>query len=226
MGSTNRMKLKEYFGWDVYVWGRSLLLWNSALVDVDCSGKLAIEIAANKGGLSTYLFDKGFKVICTDVVIPDRDVQENHRNNNISVRYENQDARKFTYPNNHADVIIFKSFLGYLSKDDQVLALSEIYRVLKPGGKLLFAENLKATRLHTYARSKFVPWGTTWNYVRYDEVSTLFGKFDKLETDSFGFLSLFIPWPWLKCGAYYVDRLIHSVLPPSTQYVLIGVAVK
>jgi hypothetical protein len=54
---------------------------------------------------------------------------------------------------------------------------------------LLFAENLRGSRFHQQARSKFVSWGNTWYYPTLLEMEELLGIFDKQLIQTYGFFS-------------------------------------
>jgi len=49
--------------------------------------------------------------------------------------------------------------------------------VLKPGGWLLFAENLKGSMLHRLLRKTFVRWANYWRYLVYRKDLDLFRDF-------------------------------------------------
>jgi ubiquinone/menaquinone biosynthesis C-methylase UbiE len=53
------------------------------------------------------------------------------------VRIETSDARKLVYPDNHYDAVVSSLVLHNLpEREDRALAVREMFRVLKPGGKL------------------------------------------------------------------------------------------
>ncbi|HSP69637.1 MAG TPA: class I SAM-dependent methyltransferase [Bryobacteraceae bacterium] len=53
------------------------------------------------------------------------------------VRIETSDARKLVYPDNHYDVVVSSLVLHNIpEREDRALAVREMFRVLKPGGKL------------------------------------------------------------------------------------------
>jgi SAM-dependent methyltransferase len=93
---------------------------------------------------------------------------------------------------NHFDIVLFKSILGGIGRNGDTESrrkvISEIHKSLKPGGKLLFAENLGASRAHKFLRKRLTSWGSYWNYLEMEEVGELFNQYDSLIYDTAGFL--------------------------------------
>ena len=79
--------------------------------------------------------------------------------------------------------IVFKTIIGGIGSNDnyeiQQKVFKEIYKALKPGGKLLFAENLVASKFHQQLRKKFVNWGNSWRYVSIKEMETFLSRMQK-----------------------------------------------
>lgn len=69
------------------------------------------------------------------------------------ITYQDIDATQIPYENEF-DIIVFKSIIGGIGRNDnkeiQQLVFNQIYKALKPGGQLLFAENLSASPLHRF----------------------------------------------------------------------------
>jgi ubiquinone/menaquinone biosynthesis C-methylase UbiE len=170
----------------------------------------------------------GFDVICSDVKNPAQQADELHKpyRDQFKIEYREVNALSMPFGDNTFDVVMFKSFLGYLSQSDQNKAIEEIRRVLKPGGILLFAENLKGSFLHRFIRHYFVSWGRNWNYITMAEVKNMTRAYSSYYYKSAGFLSLFFPNPVLKSLVYPIDVLICSGLPAKLKYVLFGAARK
>jgi ubiquinone/menaquinone biosynthesis C-methylase UbiE len=63
-------------------------------------------------------------------------------------------AESLSFPSDHFDVVVSSLFMHHLPADLQVTALSEMWRVLHPGGTLLIAEAHvpRASALHVLAR--------------------------------------------------------------------------
>ncbi len=93
-------------------------------------------------------------MICSDIENPQATAQVRHKRHNVQhlISYVAADATNLPFADRRFDVVAFKSILGTIGRNDQRdstgKAISEIYRVLKPGGILLFAENLTGTALH------------------------------------------------------------------------------
>lgn len=93
------------------------------------------------------------------------------------------------------DLIIFKSILGGISRDKQLHrakeAITNMHALLKPGGTILFAENLRGSFMHRLARKLFVKWGDSWNYLTISELEELFSEFESVEIKATGFATAF-----------------------------------
>lgn len=218
---------KDIFGWDVPIWSQALKFWQDYFPAVTAKGK-AIELASNKGGLSLFLASQGYEVICSDILNPAQRAHELHSKykDQFKIHYQIADARCLPFENDTFDVVIFKSFLGYLSVESQPAAVAEIKRVLKPDGVLLFAENLEGSYLHRWVRRVFVPWGKDWNYVTIHGLETLFKEFSKFHFKTYGFLSLFFTNEKVKRLVAPVDIALSRLLPSKLKYVLFGIAKK
>ena len=152
--------------WDVRNWSRALSFWEPNLAG--SMPRSALAIGERGGGLSLWLAMRGIHVVCTDLGVSLEPAMALHRRYGVSdlVTYADLDVTSMSYPDGSFDIIVFKSVLGALAtKERQVRAMREIHRVLRPGGTLLFAENLVGSRLHTWLRSRFVPWDS-WRYPR------------------------------------------------------------
>ena len=58
------------------------------------------------------------------------------------VRFETCDPRKLVYPENNFDVVVSAAALHHLSEEeDRDHAVREMYRVLRPGGRLLIFDS-------------------------------------------------------------------------------------
>ena len=149
--------LADVFQWDVGTWSKALRVWEAVLAPLP-QGR-ALALGEREGGLSLYLAMHGHRVICSDLSSPEPSARPLHERYQVHPRvaYEAQDITNIQHPDNSFDVVMFKSVIGALStKERQLKALAEIHRVLRPGGVLLFAENLGGSRLHRWMRKRFV----------------------------------------------------------------------
>jgi ubiquinone/menaquinone biosynthesis C-methylase UbiE len=216
---SNVLKLEDIVEWDTATWSRALAH--------------GLEIGANRGGLSLYFVAKhGAKMVCSDYVFPEKakEFHKKHPWSEGNIEYQAIDALNIPYPDDSFDFVCFKSVLGVIGAgnrfDNIEKTVSEIHRVLKPGGSLFFAENLVGTFLHKASRSIFVPWGNRWRYLTLEEVNQLLKPFSQQKLTATGFFTAFCPNKFgLKRLAARLDTGLNA-FPSNWKYVSIGTAIK
>lgn len=219
--------------WDVPTWKRALLFWMNKIDKEDLNVKNGLEIGAWNGGLTCFFArEYGARMKCTDKRGPSEKALKLHENMGVAslIEYTKVDVVKMPFEDNSFDFVVFKSVLGVVGTDDnfdlQKKAINEIYRVLKPGGTLFFAENCKGSIFHQLARKYFVQWGKSWRYVAPFELEELLEKFEKKEIHSTGFFAIFYSKPGrIKNALARLDEKL-GFLPQKWKYVLYGYAVK
>ncbi len=219
---------KDIFQWDIYNWSKTLPIWEEIVQKV--KPQKTVAFGEREGGLSLWLALQGINVICTDYnefpeAIPLK-LHVKHKAESF-ISYEKQDVTNTSYKNGEFDLVIFKSVIGALGNIEyQKNALTELYRILKPGGVLLFAENARATKMHQFARRKFTNWGERWYYPSHLEFKTLLQDFSKYELKSFGFFGTFGRTEKQRSFLGKIDTLIHPIIPNSWKYIKYGYAIK
>ena len=230
MGAVERVTAGEeldIFQWDVRNWSRALPLWRRNLIHPP--GSLGLAIGERDGGLSLLLALAGYRTSCTDIGPPSDCARELHHSYGLVelVEYEVQDATALTHEANRFDVVIFKSVIGALgSKDRQREALAEILRVLKPGGVLLFAENMQATRFHRWLRKRFVAWNSYWRYLSFPADLDLFKGYERLEIETCGFTANVGRTEPQRDFLARADTFLAPLVPSSWRYIAYGAAFK
>jgi len=226
-------QFRKYFEWDSYTWVKSVELWNEAIDKLKKSDIKFLEIGAGRGGMTAYL-DKiiSGSGYCTDQENPVNNAKKTHELLDVKsdIQYLAADALDLPFQDNFFDIVIFKSVLGAIGAKDsfknQERAISEMYRVLKPDGMLLFAENLKASNLHNFLRRKFTSWGNDWRYVNIEEMSHLLSGFESLEFSTTGFLACFSRAKYLNRFLNLFDKITNRFVPESWNYLIYGYAIK
>ncbi len=228
-GSPTNLSVKDIIGWDVVNWGRSLKFWSRF---IDNKNRLkCLELGSNKGGLSLWLAMKGNEVVCSDLEIPGEETVIFHRKHNLTgkISYKKVNALDIPYID-YFDVVIFKSILGGISRNhnDELKkkTLDEINKALKPGGVLLFAENLEASIVHKFFRKKYVKWGGNWNYLKLDELDEMFLSYSKVEYITTGFCGAFGRNEFQRSILSRLDGIFERFIPEKKRYIVIGAAIK
>jgi len=221
---------KEILQWDTKSWSNALDFWEENVNWNEV--EKGLELGGHEGGLSLWLALKGKKVVCSDLMDVRLTAEALHQKHQVSslIEYVDIDATNIPYEN-HFDVIVFKSIIGGIGRNDNVeiqkKVFKEIYKALKPGGKLLFAENLKGSKLHRYLREKFTGWGKTWRYVSLAEMGEFMKDFSELKMKSTGVLATFGRSETQRNFLASLDGLIlNAVSPMSWKYIAYGVATK
>ncbi len=225
--------VRQVTEWDVHTWQRALSYWERYIGSHAPAMLCGLELGARHGGLSCFFAKQyGSSMYCSDFGFPSDKAKHLHQEQGVAhlISYHDVDAARIPFEDHSFDFVVFKSVLGavgargHYARIEQ--AMTEIQRVLKPGGVLFFAENLSGSLLHRLARRFFVSWGRAWHYVSHREMQALLSGFSHHELYATGFFAAFIPGPArLKNAAARIDALL-SFLPASWKYVGYGLAVK
>ncbi len=223
----NDTAIKDIIEWDVVNWSKCLKFFDSS--DIGLKGKKALAIGERHGGLSLWLALNGAEVISTDLNGVSEEAKKKHREYEVENRisYSEQNILELGYPESTFDVVMFKSVIGALGKKElQQQAISEILRVLKPGGVLLFAENLVSSPLHGWLRKKFIKWATYWRYVTHGEVAEFCREFSHYKVSSAGFLGALGRNESQRKLLGLLDNFLEKTVPRKYHYIIFVVAVK
>lgn len=225
----DKRTIKDIISWDVVNWSKALDYWEKNQ-DLTGGGLQCLELGGREGGLSLWLALKGHRVICSDLNSPEKNASQVHQAYDCKslISYEAINATAIPYQNEF-DLVVFKSVLGGIAGQDNSLkqkTIEEIYKALKPGGVLLFAENMESSFLHRFFRKHFVNWGKNWNYLKTDEMPDLFSSFKSLDYISVGFLAAFGRTETQRTILGKLDRIVEKFVSPDKRYILIGVAKK
>jgi SAM-dependent methyltransferase len=222
--------MKDCIEWDVYNWSKAFRYWENHM---EFSEKLnCLDIGGRNGGLSLWLALQGCRVICSDLEGPSEKAFTLHKKWDVDklIHYEKIDATKIPYTNQF-DIIAFKSVLGgvgsYNNYEAQKTMISQIYLALKPGGYLLYAENLTSSVLHQFLRRKVNHWGERWRYVSVDEIEELMSCFKSNVYDTKGFLGAFGRSEFQRKLFGKIDTFISDWLfTKEMKYIIFGIAQK
>ena len=215
--------LNDVLQWDVQTWRRALSLWQAVVNDLRPSEALAI--GERGGGLSLWLARQDIAVLCTDVDGFGPNTRMLHVGYGVGdrIRYASEDATALTVADSSFGLVIFKSVLGALgTRERQAEAIREVHRVLKPGGALLFAENLVGTGFHAWLRRRFVRWESGWRYLRYPRDLELFDDFRSVETRTTGLLAALGRSEKQRGILARMDTILCPITPSSWHYVVYG----
>lgn len=227
MKKYSEQELTDFVQWDVQNWGKAIPFWQPYIEQVS-KGKAA-AFGEREGGLSLWLALNDIDVECSDYTVFESTPLEIHEKHQISDRitYSQQDITSISFPDNSFDFVLFKSVIGTLAtKERQQKALDELHRILKPGGHLLFAENIEATSMHRFARKKFTNWGERWRYLKWKEMDQMLSQYSKIEKKSVGFFATFGRSEGQRKFLSKVDRVFSPLVPKSWRYIMIAACQK
>jgi len=228
--SMNKEFVKDLLQWDVKSWSKALSYWERKVAWDEIHKGL--ELGGREGGLSLWLALKGKSVVCSDLNEAEKHACPLHERYEVRalVKYEDIDATNIPYEN-YFDVIVFKSIIGGIGRNEnyelQQKVFMEVYKALKPGGKLLFAENLLASALHRQLRKRFVNWGNSWRYVSVQEIKDFLKDFPSYEIKTTGVLAAFRRNERQRNLLASLDSLaLNKICPKNWRYIGYGIAEK
>ena len=225
----NYQQLSNYIEWDIVNWGKFLKFIEDN--DINFKGKNVLEIGSRNGGLSLYCANKGAFVVCSDLNGPTVNASKLHEVNGVTdlIEYKAIDATNIPHNyDNFFDIVIFKSVLGgigsYNNYTKQQACVDSIYNCLKKNGKVIFAENMHASQLHTFFRKMSAKSGVEfrnrWHYENEQEIFQLFSKFALLGKKYVGFLGCFGRNEWQRNFLGQIDSAVFDlILPDKWRYI-------
>ena len=218
-------------GWDTYNWGRGISFWNK---NIDFNSKTVLELGCGckNGGLSLWVASKGASdVVCSDYNEPTEQTKSMHKlyNFDTKITYKKISALEIPYEN-HFDIVIFKSMLGGISRnniEEVNLCLKQCKKALKPGGKLLVAENLVSTCVHKFTRKTFLK--RTWRYFNANELSAFleYNNFKVTNREYLGITACFGRSERQRIFLGKLDKILFErILPEEKRYIIFLIAEK
>lgn len=223
--------LQDIIEWDVGNWGRAVKFWDDQL-DADWSGRTALDLGAGGGGLSLYLALRGCRVTYCDFTPPRPAALELFKRHGVQdrVEYSRANVTRLPFADAGYDVVAFKSLLASVGKfgglESQKSVFDEVYRVLKPGGVLLFAENAHGSAFHAFCRDRFAAWGHDCRYPSLAELEVWLSAFSHVRLETFGVLAAFGRREWQRRALSRLDHVITPVFPKESRYLAYGFSVK
>ncbi|MCX8080402.1 MAG: class I SAM-dependent methyltransferase [Bacteroidia bacterium] len=223
--------ISDFIEWDVATWGRCIPLWEKAIAgkhNLNC-----LEIGSHHGGLSLWLStkDEVSTVLCTDIkdtIFKAAPLHQRFPAFSHKIKYMDLNILHSSYVEEF-DVVVFKSVLGACARNDvcgKDIAMQNIYKALKKGGLLLFAENMQGHFLHQWLRKKFVSWSSGWGYCSEKEWDKWLEKYDLKKINHYGFFSVFGRMEWQRRILANADRIFNNVISNKNKFMCFGYAVK
>ena len=222
---------KDILQWDVKNWSKALHYWDKK---VDWSSvETCLELGSREGGLSLWMALKGKQVISSDFEKSEENAGKLHQKYPIgnNIRYQDINALDIPYEN-YFDIIVFKSVVGGIARNHadgkqiQQAIFNQIYKALKPGGKLLFAENALGSPLHRFFRKRFNKW-MSWRYITLLECREFLQAYSSMDLKTTGVLGGFGRNERQKQALGAIDRaFLNKLSPKNWQYILYGMAEK
>ena len=221
--------ITDILHWDVKSWSKALRFWEKELGTRHF--QKGLELGGREGGLSLWLSDYCDTVICSDLENAELTASALHQKHKLSgIQYEDINALNIPYENEF-DIIVFKSIVGGIARGDhkevQQAVFDQIYKALKPGGMLLFAENLASSPIHQTFRKRFNKWGTYWRYVTLNELREFTTRFSSVKIKANGFAGTFGRSEKQKSFLASADNIIlNKITPQNWKYIGYGCAIK
>lgn len=148
-------------------------------------GKKVLELGTGTGGTATLLAKRGASVVGIDLLsfrLAEAQGRAAEHNVAAAVNFALMDAMHLAFPDNTFDFIISKSVLVFT---DHKETAKECHRVLKPGGKAIFVENMRHHPMVWLYRKMFLKYSGKLRYFSARDIETVGAEFEKLEHREF-----------------------------------------
>ncbi len=225
-----RQLMADIIRWDMVNWSRAIGYWERG-TSIDLTACRALELGAgHSGGLSLWLALHGADAVCSTLGEVSSQARATHRAYGVAsqMTYESIDMRSMPY-DNAFDVIAFKSVLGAVAggPEQRLAAIEHIYKALRPGGELLFAENLAATPIHMALRQRFGEAKFGWHYMTTADMKCLLAPFSPMRYITTGVIGALGRTSWQRNLLGRIDQwFLNALLPEDWRYIMIGIARK
>lgn len=186
---------KDIIEWDIINWWKFIekILNNN----INLKNKEVLEFGARNGGLSLFYGLNNANVLCSDVRGSFSYARQLHKKYRVDqkITYKIIDATDVSDEYNEKfDIITFKSVLGgigSLGNNKQKKMIACIKRCLRPGGLVIFADNMQASSLHSFFRTHFREHGRRWHYESEQDILELFSEFELCDKSYCGVIGCF-----------------------------------
>jgi ubiquinone/menaquinone biosynthesis C-methylase UbiE len=167
----------------------------------DLNGKYLLDIGCGAGENSVYFALKGARCIATDyspgmLVVAEKLAAMN----NVKIETNVVDAMNIPYPDNTFDIVYIANTLHHV---DTLKCIDEIFRVLKPGGKMCSWDPLRHNPVINVYRRMATDVRTEDEYpLHINIVKHISKKFSDVKHDTFWFSTL-----WIFLRFYLIERV-------------------
>jgi len=215
--------------WDIPNWSRLLTYWEPILEKLPANSRI-LAFGERNGGLSLWLALQGFRVECTDRVRPTDAAIEMHKRYNVAdkISYASFDVVNNPGAPDQYDLIIAKSVIGGIksdykdsttrNSDTRKAAVQNIHNLLKPGGYILFAENIRGSVLLHQVR-KMLGKQKGWYYFSMSDLRDLFSGFRNVNIKTFGVIPTVSKNSSVNGVLFALNKYLLNWLPPSFKYI-------
>ncbi len=231
------INLKDIIQWDTINWSKALDFWESKFEEVADKNTPILTLGERNGGLSLWLATNGYKNICSDIELPKNEVHKLHEKYHVQefISYQNINIFNIPFEDNSFDVVVVKSVIGGLklvhtktetmTLENQKKAITEIIRVLKPGGILLGAENMKGGLLHSIYRKLFNK-NKDWRYLSQLELEFLLADFSEVNYKNYGYLGTLFSVDFMNTIFGCIDNFLSKIISNKSKYIGFYIAKK
>lgn len=153
-------------------------------------GKRVLELGTGTGGTATMLAKQGASVVGIDLLsfrLDEAQLRAHQHNVTDDVDFFLMDAAKLAFEDNTFDYVISKSVLVFTNHTQTA---EECYRVLKPGGKAIFIENMQHHPVVWSYRKLFLKYSRELHYFSLPDINEIGNVFKEMEHREFHLLSL------------------------------------